>query len=81
MAGRLSLGMPIRLRIAELRETQHISVRELAKRAGVSPTTIVNLEAGVPRSLGVLEKIANALNVDAGYLIVHEHKPFRRSEQ
>lgn len=65
---------PIRLRIKELREARQWSQRDLADRAGVRQATISQAEAGVGINLATLERIADALGVDAGYLIVHTPK-------
>jgi len=64
--------MPIRLRVRELRTARGWSQRELAERAGVRHATINAIEAA--RTSGVdfdvLERLANTLEVGAGYLIV-----------
>jgi transcriptional regulator with XRE-family HTH domain len=63
---------PITLRIRELREAKGWSQAELARRAGVQRVTITLIEG--QRTKGIdfetLEKLARALEVDAGYLIV-----------
>ena len=63
---------PITLRVRELRQARDWSQRELARRAGVQQVTISLIENN--RTKGVdfetLEKLARALEVDPGYLIV-----------
>jgi transcriptional regulator with XRE-family HTH domain len=71
---------PIALRLKELREARGWSQVELAARAKVTQATISRLENGRPKSLdvGVLEKLALALGVNAAVLIVHEPAEKRR---
>ena len=68
----LEVVTPITLRVRELREVRGWSLRELSRRAGVQPMTLSAIENG--RTKGVdfatLEKLARALEVDPGYLIV-----------
>lgn len=63
---------PITLRVRELREVKGWSQAELARRAGVQRVTITLIEG--QRTKGVdfetLERLARALEVDPGYLIV-----------
>ena len=63
---------PITLRVRELREAKGWSQAELARRAGVQRVTVTLIENH--RTKGVdfetLEKLARALEVDPGYLIV-----------
>jgi transcriptional regulator with XRE-family HTH domain len=70
---------PITLRIRELREARGWSQAELAKRAKTRSATISDMEndrtGGV--DFAVLERIADALEVNAALLIVHEPKPSR----
>lgn len=65
---------PIHLRkIKELRDAKGWSQEELAERAGVRRPTITELENGRGNpTLQTIESIANALGVDASYLIHHE---------
>ncbi len=67
---------PIVLRIREMREVKGWSQVELGKRAGVRQATISHLESGNAKAvdLTVLEKIAKALGVAPGYLIVKKGK-------
>lgn len=54
-----------------LREKQFLSHRELAKIAGVSPTTVLNLEAGKVSEAQrrTIRKLAAALEVDPAELV------------
>ena len=58
------------LRIRALRERKGLSLRELAKQAGVDFSTIHRIEKGdeMPR-FGTMEKLAAALNVSVRDLI------------
>ena len=61
------VGAKLRL----LREQRFVSQRDLAKRAEVSPTTILHLETGEnlnPR-LSTVRKIAEALGIDPNELV------------
>ena len=73
----LRLGrIPVRMRflgeeLLRLRKEQFLSQRDLAQRAGVSPTTIMHLETGEsadPR-LSTVRKVAEALGVDPNSLV------------
>jgi len=72
---------PIRLRVGELRTARGWTQDQLAQRAGVSRVTISRIESDENRRIDydVLEKLADALDVDAGYLIVHEREQRRKS--
>lgn len=63
---------PLRLRVKELREAKGFSQLELARRAEVRPATVIAIEKG--RTTGVdfdvLERLAVALGVDPGFLVV-----------
>jgi transcriptional regulator with XRE-family HTH domain len=66
---------PIHLgRVRELRDAKGWSQAQLAERASVRIATISDIENAKTRriDLDTLEKLANALDVDASYLIVHE---------
>lgn len=52
-----------------LREEQFLSQRELATMAGISPTTVVKLEAGGDAQRRTVRKIAAALEVSPRDLI------------
>ena len=68
--------IPVRMRfpgeeLLRLRKEQFLSQRDLAQRAGVSPTTIMHLETGEsadPR-LSTVRKVAEALGVDPNSLV------------
>ena len=64
---------PITLRLRELREAKGWSQRDLARRAGVRAATVNSLElrAAQKVDLSVLERLADALGVDAALLFVH----------
>jgi transcriptional regulator with XRE-family HTH domain len=63
---------PIRLRVKDYRERQGLTQVELAEKAGVRRATVSDYERGRLRiDLAVLEKLANALGVDAALLIEH----------
>jgi len=49
--------------VVQSMEAAHLSVRELARRAGVAPSTVQNLRAGVAKNIGLgkLEKILSLL--------------------
>lgn len=63
---------PIRLRVLDYRERQGLTQVELAEKAGVRRATVSDYERGRQRiDLPTLEKLANALGVDAAMLIEH----------
>lgn len=70
---------PLRLRVAELRATKGWTQEELAERAGVGRITVVRIESNQNRRVDfdVLEKLADALGVDPGYLIERADKKRR----
>ncbi len=73
----VSYGMsPLGLRIKELRTAKGWSQRQLAQVAEVRQATVSHLESGNVQTvdLSVLERLAKALKVDAGYLIVKKRK-------
>ena len=63
---------PILLRIRELRRARGWTQTELARRAGIRQATVSRLEGNAVSSvnLRVIEKLAAALEVDPGYLLV-----------
>ncbi len=67
---------PLSIRIQELREVKGWSQAELARRSGVSQSTISRLEARTTPSIDLnnLENLASALGCDPGYLIVKKGK-------
>ncbi len=57
-------------KLRQLREARFLSHRDLAKRADVSPTTVLNLEAGrVEAQRRTVRKLAEALGVDPAELV------------
>jgi transcriptional regulator with XRE-family HTH domain len=64
---------PIHLQIRPLREAKGYSQAELARRSGVPQSTISRLEAGEVGTINLahLEKLADALAVNASALILH----------
>jgi transcriptional regulator with XRE-family HTH domain len=57
-------------KLRTLREMRFLSHRDLAKRAGISPTTVLNLEAGrVEAQRRTVRKLAQALGVDPAELV------------
>ena len=58
-------------KLRALRERKFLSHRELAKNAGVSPTTVLNLEAGnvAEAQRRTIRKLAQALEVDPAELV------------
>ena len=64
---------PIRLRLEQLRTAVGWSQAELARRSGVPQPTISRLESEKTRTIDLdnLEKLADALGVNAAALISH----------
>jgi len=72
--------MAITLRVKELRLARGWSQDELAQRAGITRVTVTRIEGDRNRRLDydVLEKLADAFEVDPGLLIRRErHAPIR----
>lgn len=71
---------PIRFRVNEVREARGMSQAELARVAGVARSTLVRIEKQETTAIDlvVLERLADALDVDATMLIAHDRKPKRR---
>ena len=67
---------PIVLRVRELRTAQGLTQKQLAARAKIRQATVSKLESGRAESIDreVLEKLASALGVDPGDLIVKKGK-------
>ena len=67
---------PLRIRLRELRESLSLTQAQLAKQAGVRRATVNRIENArvVAIDLAVLERLAKALNVEPGFLIVREPK-------
>lgn len=60
-------------KLRELREERFLSHRELAQLAGVSPTTVLNLEKGQAEpQRRTIRKLAAALNVEPHELLKGE---------
>lgn len=71
----------IRLRVRELREALGLTQAELAERADVRRATVNRIENArvTAIDLAVLDRIATALKVEPGFLIVREAAPKRRA--
>lgn len=66
---------PLRLRVREARELRGLSQSALAERVGVRRATISDIERGVTGWTGeMLERLADALDVDAAWLIKRTRK-------
>src|SRR5437879_2816886 len=52
--------------IKSLRTQRKIPYRELAKRAGINPGTLVRIEAGMPSRPSTIQKIEEAFNLSPG---------------
>ena len=67
---------PLSLRIKEIRKAKDWTQAELAEKAGVRRATVNRIENARVKAidLEVLEKLAKALDVDPGYLIVKKRK-------
>ncbi len=67
---------PLSLRIREVRQVKGWTQAELARRAGIRRATVNRIENARVKAidLEVLEKLAKALDVDPGYLIVKKRK-------
>ncbi len=67
---------PLSLRIREIRQVKGWTQTELARRAGIRRATVNRIENARVKAidLDVLEKLAKALDVDPGYLIVKKRK-------
>jgi transcriptional regulator with XRE-family HTH domain len=59
-------------RITRLREEDGISLRELAREAGVSPNTMHRIENGCDTRLNTLNVIAHALGITLEHLLTRE---------
>jgi transcriptional regulator with XRE-family HTH domain len=57
-------------KLKQLREARFLSHRDLARKADVSPTTVLNLEGGkVEAQRRTIRKLARALEVDPAELV------------
>ena len=71
---------PVTLRVRELREARGWTQAELADRAEVRRATLSAIENNQTSGIDfdVLDRLARALEVDAGYLIVQQPEPEQR---
>jgi transcriptional regulator with XRE-family HTH domain len=71
--------MSLLIRVQELREAKGWNQAELARRAKVRPSTLVDMEKGRTNriDLDVLERLADALDVDPGFLITRKRRNTR----
>ena len=67
------------LKIARIR-AGCMSIRDLCKRTGVSPSTIIRIEAGNPPNIETIEKLAEALGMKASDLIAMAEEEAARDE-
>lgn len=67
---------PLRIQIRERREALGLSQQALGNAAGVRQATISDLESGKSQGIDfkTLERLAKALHVEPGSLIVRESK-------
>jgi transcriptional regulator with XRE-family HTH domain len=67
---------PLRFRVRELRESKGLSQAQLANEAGARQATISDMETGRTKrvDIALLERLAAALGVEPGALIVREPK-------
>ncbi len=64
---------PVTIRLRDLRLAKGLTPQQLAELSGVPQPTIWRIEDGTTRiDLGILERLAEALDVDAALLIRHE---------
>jgi transcriptional regulator with XRE-family HTH domain len=63
---------PLVLRVRQLREALGLTQAELAERAGVRRATVNRIENArvTAIDLGVLERLADALRVEPGFILV-----------
>ena len=68
----LATPMALRLRVRELRDKLGLTQAQLAKRAGVRVATLSEIENEQTRGIrfDVLERLADALEVDPSYLLM-----------
>ena len=68
--------MTLVIRVKELRKAKGWSQAELARRASIRPSTLVDMEKGRSAriELDALERLADALGVDPGFLIMRAPK-------
>ncbi len=64
---------PVVIRLRELREAHKLTQMALARLSGVPQPTISRIEKGSSAiDLGILERLANAMGIDAAMLIRHD---------
>ena len=67
------------LRLREWRTKRDLSLRQLAKRAGVSFVTLYRIEAGrISPTVAMLEKLAEALDISVRDLFPEERRSAKR---
>jgi transcriptional regulator with XRE-family HTH domain len=68
---------PVRIRLREIRESKQLSQAALAELSGIRKATISDIENAKTNGVDfdTLERLANALGVDAALLIEHTRKP------
>jgi putative transcriptional regulator len=68
---------PVRIRLKEIRESKGLTQVDVAERAGLRRATVSDIENGKTTriDLETMEKLANALGVDAALLIEHTQRP------
>ena len=72
---------PLRLRVKELREALGLTQAELAERANVRRATVNRIENAhvTAIDMDVLERLAEALGVEPGFLVVRVAAPRKAS--
>lgn len=61
-------------RIEHLREIRGLTRQELAKRSGISRTTMLRIERGLPTHEGTLAKVAKGLQLNKRHLLLPEEE-------
>lgn len=76
----MTQAMPLRFRVKEWRETKGWTQQELADRAELRRATVSDIEGHRTQaiSLDTLDKLARALDVEPGYLIIRVNEPKKR---
>lgn len=76
----VSTVTPVKMRLKELREAKGWTQVQLAEHSGIDQGNISRIESGATKGVdfATLEKLADALDVDAGFLIVHERTKRRK---
>lgn len=69
-------GVDLGLRLRQYREAQGMSLRDLARRTGLTPQFLSQVELGQANtSIGSLRRVADALNADIYYFLRNDHIP------